>query len=828
MITYKYKNFIIEKSCILSNILRDEKITNDKLNKDTNKTLINTEIEINVENHICQESEKNPILCQESNIDNSNIKNTELPSNTPLVENSLTVNIKISKLEQDEEYCHINFIYPEVYTSQSQNTSTSRTVKSIRENVCYDSDETTITESLSNVSLKQLNLQEIDEEKRVETDNFPSTILEEYEYVSFVPSLLTDKKTSSLTTFYSVTENLQELLKNTDHEVQRSRVDSVTLTEKSTLSSISSLEFVHNFDSCYSQEFIPHVIDIHLHNPYKSLDTDIVIDTIRNIQLQSTFKTPKLKEKSLDESYSVISEINQFFELSFDPQKLESSFTILDKIVDDEISVKTISDMMLFPDSLSITSTTTTYNAPKFLKTLSPNSIVFENEAVILRVSFSGIPLPHITWYCNGNILLNNSICTILCEDGVSLLRISDSNILNNDDYITCQIDNAAGSEYSETKIRKLKNETRICNVNLKNINDYQGISISLLESDKANMIRDIDKSLSLELEVIENGDHNLLGGEVSLKNFYFERPIFIQELPKQIFCLENENINFKCIFKGFPEPVVTWKKNGYLLSDSSKLNIICEDGITILKLYNLIEFDSGVYECQINNGLGIEKCQCHVTIERNVKNTSTVAIEIRCCKEPQESYLGILVDEKLLNERINGNADKKNFIGFRFTEAILLNEDDTQSISSSHESLDDGNDESSPIFVTKLPEMKKITKGESIDFKVLFIGEPIPDIRWEYDSNTIKGNITKTIEDGVAIFTADNIQSDLILTCIAQNRNGTERCSCKIVLKSKADGETNNLEIGNSFNFIDIEGNVEKEVNEVMLSNKNNAAQHP
>lgn len=58
-------------------------------------------------------------------------------------------------------------------------------------------------------------------------------------------------------------------------------------------------------------------------------------------------------------------------------------------------------------------------------------------------------------------------------------------------------------------------------------------------------------------------------------------------------------------------------------------------------------------------------------------------------------------------------------------------------------ESSDDCNDEASPIFIKKLPKMKEIEKGDSIDFKVLFIGEPIPDIKWEFDSDAIQGDIT-------------------------------------------------------------------------------------
>uniref|UniRef100_A0A0N5C0Y1 Ig-like domain-containing protein n=1 Tax=Strongyloides papillosus TaxID=174720 RepID=A0A0N5C0Y1_STREA len=635
----------------------------------------------------------------------------------------------------------------------------------------------------------------MDKKKDEEMDHFPNTILEEHECVSYEMALLDNIKNSSLATFYSLSKNFQESSKNCDDiATNYCKKDSTTLTKKSTSLSNSSLEIINSFEDCYTLESIPNVIDVHVNNPYESLNTEVFIVTTRDIQLNLSFMAVNFKQKCSDKSYSTTTETNQFFEFNFGQQNLGVDCKILDKIVDGEISVKTTSDLLSFDDPLSTTSAPIIYNAPKFLKNLSPRSLIYENEEVIFRVSFSGTPLPHITWYYNGNILLDNSFCTILCEDRVSLLRINDCSIIKDDDNLACQINNAVGLEYCETKIVKLKNEKNICNINLKNIYDYQGSSVILLTNNKINITKYINKSLSLDLEkddVKQYDDCDLLMTEISLENFSNYIPIFIQELPKQIFCLENENIHLKCIYKGLPESVVIWKKNGYLLGDSDKLKIICDDGITILKYYNLTEFDCGTYECQIKNGLGMAKCQCNIIVERNLKNTLAIGVEVYSCKEPMEAYLDILVDEKLLDETFKLSTEKRNFVDHCFSEATSSDREGSQTSYFNINSFENCNDETSPTFIKKLPNMKEIIKGENIDFKVLFIGEPIPNIEWEFDPNAVKGDITKTTEDGVAIFKADNIQSDLTLACIAKNPNGTEKCFCKIVLKPGPDGKT-------------------------------------
>uniref|UniRef100_A0A0N4ZWN6 Ig-like domain-containing protein n=1 Tax=Parastrongyloides trichosuri TaxID=131310 RepID=A0A0N4ZWN6_PARTI len=756
---YSKKKRISSHSLTRKNLTKTfgEIIINDILIKSSGEIDISMPEESIVKSINNLNTEKSYLLSQE-NISKDCVLNDENYKDLEVGENTIVINIKIAKTFEEEEYAHINLKKLEEFVYTSQCTSISHTIKSIREEVAYDSDETTITESLSNTPKKQLSFENIKEE------SFPSVIMEESEYISIGGSSLKKSEDINITTYYSAGNDVEKI-----NELQRRESISLTLSEGSTLSSISSMEFITN-----SEHQLLHNIslDVHLNKKYETLETEKYIDVGRYICILS----PQFISNSL-----TYEEIEQSIEILQKNQELDTIYTFTDKIMEeDEISIDTNID------TISYSSTSTAYNVPKFIKKLDKTSFVYENESVTFKISYSGIPLPKATWYCNGRIFLNNSNCTILCEDGVSLLRLSDCNILNDNDYITCQIDNPAGSDYTETKIIKLKNEITICNINLKNVDNYKASSIIIIRNDTFFIIKNFGKDYYTN-DNLEKDDTN------TLESFSLDVPEFTKPLPEQIFSLEHENVYLKCNYKGFPEPTITWKKNGYILGSNEKQDMICEDGIAILRLYNLMEEDSGVYECEAKNGVGTMICKCNLIVEANYKNTTTIVLEIRCCKEPSEAYLGTLVDEKLLNEAIHPALTRFNLVDDdrRSSEKSITDKEDFQLYPLITRSSDDCNDETPPTFIKVLPKMKEINQGDNIDFKVLFIGEPIPEIEWNFDENAIAGEVQKTTEDGVAIFKATNVISDLILSCVAKNQNGEEKCFCKIVLKSGPDGKT-------------------------------------
>ncbi|XP_054169228.1 peroxidasin-like [Oppia nitens] len=104
------------------------------------------------------------------------------------------------------------------------------------------------------------------------------------------------------------------------------------------------------------------------------------------------------------------------------------------------------------------------------------------------------------------------------------------------------------------------------------------------------------DKSVS---EISEN-EFQCKKSENRSKNtqgYYRFAPVFI-ETPESLIEVETgEDIQLKCLAKGFPEPHIKW-------THKKKLNIIYDNKILVIK--HIKPLDEGIYECKANNSLGI------------------------------------------------------------------------------------------------------------------------------------------------------------------------------------------------------------------------------
>lgn len=73
--------------------------------------------------------------------------------------------------------------------------------------------------------------------------------------------------------------------------------------------------------------------------------------------------------------------------------------------------------------------------------------------------------------------------------------------------------------------------------------------------------------------------------------------------------CDEGEEVRFKSVITGDPNPEIIWFINGKPLSESEKVKFISEDGICILTIKDVTRHFDGMVTCQGSNRLGSASC---------------------------------------------------------------------------------------------------------------------------------------------------------------------------------------------------------------------------
>ncbi|PIO54887.1 immunoglobulin I-set domain protein, partial [Teladorsagia circumcincta] len=63
--------------------------------------------------------------------------------------------------------------------------------------------------------------------------------------------------------------------------------------------------------------------------------------------------------------------------------------------------------------------------------------------------------------------------------------------------------------------------------------------------------------------------------------------------------CNEGDEVRFKSVITGDPNPEITWMINGIPLSESEKVRFISEDGICILIIKDVTRHFDGTVTCQ-------------------------------------------------------------------------------------------------------------------------------------------------------------------------------------------------------------------------------------
>lgn len=95
----------------------------------------------------------------------------------------------------------------------------------------------------------------------------------------------------------------------------------------------------------------------------------------------------------------------------------------------------------------------------------------------------------------------------------------------------------------------------------------------------------------------------------------------FVKKL-KDISSEKGKPLRLEVTFAGTPRVNVTWKKDGELIWASYQYNVITTDSSCILEVLNTDRMEAaGRYSCEVDNGVGSDKCEAQVTMLGKVMN---------------------------------------------------------------------------------------------------------------------------------------------------------------------------------------------------------------
>lgn len=105
----------------------------------------------------------------------------------------------------------------------------------------------------------------------------------------------------------------------------------------------------------------------------------------------------------------------------------------------------------------------------------------------------------------------------------------------------------------------------------------------------------------------------------MQLNNGFASEPAHFVKKLRDLSCERGKPLKLEVSFAGTPIVNVTWKKDGRLIWASYQYNVITADTSCILEVLNSDRMEAaGTYSCEVDNGVGNDRCEAQVSIFGN------------------------------------------------------------------------------------------------------------------------------------------------------------------------------------------------------------------
>ncbi|XP_041374354.1 myosin light chain kinase, smooth muscle-like isoform X3 [Gigantopelta aegis] len=199
---------------------------------------------------------------------------------------------------------------------------------------------------------------------------------------------------------------------------------------------------------------------------------------------------------------------------------------------------------------------------PTFLQTLSDQRCR-DGESVTMECEVHGDPRPQITWYKDGEEVLDSQDFQISMIGDVCKLQLTEV-FPEDEGHYWCQAINSAGEVTTECQ----------------------------LTVEGGNRKTDTDDCLEFRIDLNNRKAPEIVAPEFVVK-------------PRRQFVDEGQSAVFKMSFDGSPDTSVSWTMNGEPIENDSKHKIYEKDGFHYLEVDKVSESDKGKYECTVENSSG-------------------------------------------------------------------------------------------------------------------------------------------------------------------------------------------------------------------------------
>ncbi|KAK5968588.1 hypothetical protein GCK32_008491, partial [Trichostrongylus colubriformis] len=452
--------------------------------------------------------------------------------------------------------------------------------------------------------------------------------------------------------------------------------------------------------------------------------------------------------------------------------------------------------------------------APTFIVTMPPQVYSKVNENIQLKCSFSGQPLPAVTWEKDGNLVDMNRNYNIISEDGITILRMECAT-LDDNAIFSCTVANSFGVQTANCKVIIEDDVLEHKRIGTQVICDREGASgevdAVLMSPTKSATTFTFSPSEIVEQPKVEQ-DHGATE-QPTVEAMYGQKPFFLLHLEDGV--LKRNTCTLKCIIMATPIAHVGWLIEDQEVIEDENHSIIYEDGIAILKIRS-IQRDEFRVSCIATNCHGRAETHCRLTTDYSdtslqatgqsprfiipLKNVHTCAEEItlKCIVE------GEPVPE--ITWFVDGNAHTH---GVTFSDGVA--QSNIPMRSSSHEikccaknskgtaesycvvakiSVEGTVPESAsqrPYFVHPLHDQS--TEKSSLTLRVVVVAAT--SLQWCIDGEIVteKEYENMIYEDGIGILPITNLKIGAMhVSCTAKNDHGSCTTSAVVTREEKSD----------------------------------------
>ncbi|XP_024059815.1 titin isoform X2 [Terrapene carolina triunguis] len=133
------------------------------------------------------------------------------------------------------------------------------------------------------------------------------------------------------------------------------------------------------------------------------------------------------------------------------------------------------------------------------------------------------------------------------------------------------------------------------------------------------------------------------------------EPPKIVKETQKYINCREGDSVVLECSISGEPQPIVTWFRNGKILTPTEKFQFVEEeDGSYRLHIGEVSVSDAGTYKCVAENTAGVIETVSNLTVESGVQSFYSHVEQISDVEEETALGQSVQIQEEVAKELLH------------------------------------------------------------------------------------------------------------------------------------------------------------------------------